>query len=189
MAMSTHSADRAVASARLALARRHRSSAVLESTELGTPRYEALLLTAALSIAAGLIHLMASVEHFPLFAPLGVLFAALAAFQCAWAGRIFSRPTPRVLAIGVSVSVVVVFAWAWSRTVGLPVGPEAWRAERAGPMDVAATADEIAVAFLALATVGTETSLRRFMDRGRLAVLALLILSGVALLVGAHHHG
>ena len=186
-AMSAHPAD-PTAPAPLGLLRGIRGSAVLEGTELGTPRYEALLLTAALSTAAGLIHLMASVEHFDRHRVLGVLFAALAAFQCGWAGRVFNRPTPRALAIGVSVSLLVIFAWACSRTVGLPIDAGSWRPEAAGAMDVAATADEVAIAFLALAALGDETSLRSAMDRGRLAVLALLILSGVALLLGAHHH-
>ena len=54
-------------------------------------------------------------------------------------------PSRRLLAAGVAGNASIVMTWALSRTTGLPFGPEAWTAEPATPLDVAATAFELGI--------------------------------------------
>ena len=155
---------------------------------LGSPRYEALLLVASLSLAAGVIHAIAAVEHMGEFALFGAFFACLAAVQLAWGSWIFSRPAPQILGWGVYLAGAVAALWLCSRTVGLPLGPTSWRAEPAGPLDVAATSDELVLAFMALALMRGEEAIGRALRVARWPAAALLVLSGLALFTGAHHH-
>ena len=59
---------------------------------------------------------------------------------CTWAGQ--TMPPVQVYLALLSVS---------SRTVGLPIGPEAGHPEAVGVVDVLCSADEVALALLALA--------------------------------------
>jgi hypothetical protein len=154
---------------------------------LGTPRYEAVLLASALSFAAGLIHTIATVEHMREYALFGVFFAGLAAVQFAWGAWIFARPAPRTLLAGVYLAWGIVALWACSRTIGLPIGPTPWQPEPAGTIDVAATSDEIVMAFLAAALVQGEDAVQRALGFARRPAMVLLIMSGVSLLLGTHH--
>ena len=155
---------------------------------LGTPRYEALLLATSLSFAAGLIHVIAAVEHMSEFWLFGVFFAVLAAVQLGWGGWVFAHPGSSVLMIGVYLAWAVVILWMCSRTVGLPIGPTPWQPETPGALDVAATSDEIVLALLALTLVGEDGVVSRMLRLARGPAVALLVFTGVALLTGAHHH-
>lgn len=88
----------------------------------------------------------------------------------------------------------MVGAWAVSRTLGLPVGPDAAGPEAAGVLDVLATVNEIAVVGLALWFSPRST---RPSDGGgrsgavrllRVAVLLLILLSSMLLSGGLHAH-
>jgi hypothetical protein len=136
----------------------------------------------------GLIHGVAAVEHMEEFALFGVFFAALAAVQFAWGSRAFARPTPGLLRVGACLAWAVAGLWFWSRTVGLPIGPTPWQPEGVGGLDVAATSDELVLAYLALALVRGEEDIRHALRFARWPACVLLILSGVAMFLGAHHH-
>ena len=97
------------------------------------------VLLALASAGAGIIHLLVAPEHLEEFTPFGVGFFALGAFQILWAVTVVVRPNLPILAIGLVVSALTIGTWIVSRTVGLPVGPEAGEAEAIGTMDLLAT--------------------------------------------------
>src|SRR5581483_3382030 len=92
---------------------------------------------AVASELAGLIHLAFAREHLHEFVPFGLFFLVAGFFQIVWAARFF--------ALGLVVNALTVLLWAITRTVGLPIGPEHWSAEMAGPPDITATALEVLV--------------------------------------------
>ncbi len=151
-------------------------------------REEVALYLASFSFVAGIIHLVASADHFDHIWWYGAFFALLAAFQFGWGFRVFARPSPGLLLLGAAVSAGVIAIWIVSRTVGLPFGPEAWDPEAVSAIDVGATIDEIAIVGLVAA------SLRRaappaFGSAARLAIYALLTLTSLTLfLAGGGHH-
>jgi hypothetical protein len=55
------------------------------------------------------------------------------------------RPDRDVLLVGAVVNLGVAAAWVLSRTVGMPIGPEAWTPEAVGVVDVVATLFEVAI--------------------------------------------
>jgi hypothetical protein len=122
------------------------------------------------------------------FVLFGVFFAALAAIQLAWGSWIFSHPAPAGLRGGACLAVAVAMLWLCSRTVGLPIGPTPWQPEGAGALDVAATSDELVLAFLALALIRGDEAVERALRLARWPAAWLLVLSGVALFLGGHHH-
>ena len=71
----------------------------------------------------------------------------------------------------------------------LPIGPERWTPEGVGPLDIAATVDELSIAALGLALASAAWRRRLGAKPVEWIVLALLIASGVALMAGGHHHG
>jgi hypothetical protein len=155
---------------------------------IASARDEVVLFAAAFSMVAGLIHVEAAALHWNVALWHAVAFILLAIFQVAWALRVYSRPTPALLAAGAIISAGTIAIWAMSRTVGIPIPPDAWRPEEIGFLDVAATIDELAIVVLAVALLRdslawvTTTSLR-------LAVYSTLTLTGVSLFIsGGHHH-
>ena len=108
-----------------------------------------LPLAAAVCLMSAVIHVAVAPEHFDEYALFGALFVIAAALQGLWALAAFKRPSPAVLLAGVALNAGIAAVWVWSRTAGLPLGPEAGAAEAIGPLDVASTADELAVAVIA----------------------------------------
>jgi hypothetical protein len=91
-----------------------------------------------LAAASGLIHLAVIRDHleFPLIAS---GFAVMAVVQWAFALRMLTRPSSRVLWWGGVFHVVLVALWALSRTTGLWVIPGAEAAEDVGIADLVST--------------------------------------------------
>jgi hypothetical protein len=85
-----------------------------------------VFLACGLSWGAGLIHLQAAGDHIAEYALFAVFFALLATAQFAWGVAICRSPARGLLGAGAVVSLLVVMLWAVSRTIGLPIGPEAW---------------------------------------------------------------
>jgi hypothetical protein len=138
---------------------------------------------AALSVAAGLIHASVTVVHFREFWLFGLFFAIAAPLQVVWGEMVRRRPWDRrLLLAGAGANVAVALLWLVSRTVGLPIGPEAGEVEGVGLKDVLATADELALALVvALVLAGA---------RGRAiapAAWTLAAVSGIAALLGGGH--
>ena len=91
------------------------------------------------SAGAGIIHLMVVQEHLEEFTPFGIGFLVLGLFQLVWAVTVMVKANPPILAVGLVVSALTIGAWILSRTVGLPIGPEAGEPEAIGMLDVMAT--------------------------------------------------
>jgi hypothetical protein len=157
-------------------------------TDAEAGRVEDGILTASgLALGAALIHAAAAVVHLPHYWPEGAFFAVLAAGQTALSVGLYrsKRSYPLVLAIVTSISVAML--WVLSRTSGLPVGPEPWRPEPVGPVDVIASADEVVLALLAalqlraLSPRATVVACKRFaVGLGVvLIMLSALVVSGI----------
>lgn len=160
----------------------------------GEARSERLLLIVALSAAGGVIHAKAFIDHAGHYWLFGAFFAVLTYAQVVWAVRVYRRPDDhRVMMAGAIGGLVIVGIWLVSRTVGLPFGPWAHRAEPVGIADVTASLDELVLAGLVFAMLEP----RRW-AAARLAWLdgqnctrigtALCALSLIATVFGQHTH-
>jgi hypothetical protein len=151
-----------------------------------------LLAIAALAWAAGLIHAVAGVDHFREYWLFGLFFALLAPAQVVWGGGVYRSPRRRLLIAGGALNVAVALLWVVSRTVGLPLGPETWRPEPVGAIDLLASCDEAALAALVALVVWPPSSLalrrRRVRAALSLGVYALLVASVLAAMLGGHRH-
>jgi hypothetical protein len=148
-----------------------------------------LFTACGLSWGAGLIHVSAAIGHVRESGLYVVFFALLAPTQLAW-GFAACRRRPRgLLLAGAALSVLVAAVWAMSRTTGLPVGPEPWRPEDVGAVDVIATADELVLALLIWLYGFSRLHGRPLRTIGvgaKSAGILLVILSSFALLAAGH---
>lgn len=109
-----------------------------------------------LSIAAGGLHLLVAPEHLEEWWAYGLFFLAASAFQLGYGLLLLTQGIEgwggwpavrrRVALIGLLATLAILALWTVSRTVGVPLGPEAFEPERAGAIDVAATALEVVLA-------------------------------------------
>ncbi|MEA3019513.1 MAG: hypothetical protein QOI47_1037 [Actinomycetota bacterium] len=102
---------------------------------------------AALVITAA-IHVAVVPEHLREWPAAAVVFVALAALEGLLAVAVLARPSRSLLRWGTALSVASAVLWLMSRTVGLPLGPEAFSAEALGAPDVIATSLEVLTALL-----------------------------------------
>jgi predicted branched-subunit amino acid permease len=160
----------------------------------------------ALSLGAAAIHLAAGPSHVEELGDLGLGFYWAALFQAAWAAAYAARSgTPRssrsLAWIGIAGSLAISSAWVWSRTLGLPVGPEAWRPEAIGIPDAVATTFQVLLAgWLAweLAFVTRSSTPARRLRSGSAAMVAGVPIIGIVFLAttlavagvaAGHDHG
>src|SRR5687767_9540155 len=97
------------------------------------------LAAAWLSVAAGAIHAMAGPGHAAEWWAHGLFFFGAAAFQAAYGLLLFTRGVEgwggwgrvrrAVYACGIVATLAIILVWVVSRTVGVPVGPEAFEPE------------------------------------------------------------
>jgi hypothetical protein len=145
-------------------------------------REQAITLLAALSWLAGLIHFAVTPAHFEEWAPFAVCFAVAGVLQVGWAAAFFRAPSFPALAWNAVPAGGLVCVWVLSRTVGLPVGPDAGTPEAVGLADVGATAAE---AMLVAAALGWR---RGDAPRWLLPLgAAALVLGGLGLVIGCGH--
>ncbi|HUP83474.1 MAG TPA: hypothetical protein VM284_04705 [Candidatus Limnocylindria bacterium] len=111
------------------------------------------IIAAVLSLAAAGIHFAVISEHLEEDVLFGVLFFALGWFQLVWAQVYVVWPRRSIAALAVLVNLGAVVVWIMSRTVGLPIGPEAWVPEQVGFSDVLASSLEIGIIGLMLPTL------------------------------------
>jgi hypothetical protein len=155
---------------------------------------DAIRIVAGLSIVAGAIHAVAMIEHFSHYWLYGVFFLALTYGQVLWGIALLRRRVgERALVAGAVANVAIVAVWVVSRTLGVPLGPDAGRPEVVGAMDVAATLDQIVLAAYVAAIVRprlrTGRGLRSLMGAHRMRIaIALGSASLFAALLGGHHH-
>jgi len=155
---------------------------------------DAARMVAWLSIAAGLIHAIAMVDHFTHYWAYGVFFLALTYGQVLWGVGVLRRNVDdRTLTIGAFANLAIVAVWLWSRTIGVPIGPEAPGTEPIGSMDVAATIAQLAlVAYVAVIVrpdLRVRRGLRALVGPHRVRIgLALSSACFFAALLGGHQH-
>jgi hypothetical protein len=158
-----------------------------------TKRTAVRLVLAAASIGAGAVHLALAGDHYAEWHLLGAAFVAAGAFQLLWAVLIVVRDSRRALMVGGALSLVFLGTYLVSRTVGLPLGPEAFDAEPVGTSDLLCCALELPVALGALVLARRPRALRSRLGRrwtaGFAAGLVLVgTASGSALASPAHEH-
>ena len=100
------------------------------------------LCAAALLITA-FIHVAVVPEHAREWPAAAVFFTVLTAVEVALAVAVLTRASRALLVVGAAISVMSAVLWVASRTVGLPIGPEAFRPEAVAAPDLIATALEM----------------------------------------------
>ncbi len=134
---------------------------------------------AILSVASGLIHIAAVPEHWTDYRIAALFFIGLGIFQVAWAALVLGRPSRLLYAAGAAASLGTIALWAVSRTLGLPFGPFAGIAERAGRADVISTLfEEALVIALILLAHGVGERRREERSEYRAAIGAFLGITG-----------
>ncbi|MDX6691061.1 MAG: hypothetical protein QOG15_2518 [Solirubrobacteraceae bacterium] len=157
-------------------------------------RSQTLVTAVALSTAAGVIHGVAMVDHFSHWWAYGVFFLVITYAQVLWAIWIYRHPDDRrVLVAGAVGNLLIVGVWIVSRSVGVPIGPDAWNPERIGAMDIMASIDQVILALAVVRLVapagrlGSRLSLLGGTQALRLGIM-LCSASVFAILLGSHHH-
>jgi hypothetical protein len=152
-----------------------------------------VVVAAAASAGAGLVHLAAAVSHREDRALL-LLFAATAAVQLAWATLAVARPHRLTVAIGIGVNGAAVAAWALSRTVGLPIVESLGSAEAVGLPDLLAAV--LAAVACALTAAALAIDARRETDEWPSPAPMAVAIAGVLALTlavpgmaASHTHG
>lgn len=140
-------------------------------------------MAAALSLAAALIHASVIASHFQEYWLFGLFFAASAVLQLVWAGLVWSGHDERWLLVAGAVgNFAVAVLWLYTRTVGLPIGPEAGETEVAGVHDVLATATELGIAALIAVRFAGRAPTGWLLAAG----WALAAVAGVSAFLGPH---
>ena len=118
-----------------------------------------ILVLALLSASAAAIHSAVSAEHFDEAFVYGAFFLVASTGQAGWAALIVYRPKRSLLVVGAVANAATIMLWALTRTVGLPVGPQPWRAEAVGTFDLISTLLELAIVLGALTLVARRAPL------------------------------
>jgi len=138
-----------------------------------------LSVIALASIAAGAINIAAAATVGRSNAQNLAFFAVAGAAQVAWGAVALVRAPRWWLALGAVGNLIVVATWVVSRTVGLPVGPEAHITLPVHFPDALATALEAAV------VAGSAALLARGLGTVRSAALAPRVTAAAAVVAGA----
>jgi hypothetical protein len=139
-------------------------------------------IAAVFSATAGAVHLGYAPHHLEEDWAHGWFFIAVGAAQVAFAILFVNRPRRWVWVTAIALNLGVTVTWVLSRTVGLPVGPEALRSEAVSTPDVVCVALGLGVVALgALALLAPNALDRPVRDRlgtgavtGFVSVLAIL---------------
>ena len=141
------------------------------------------IIAALLSLAAAGIHFAVITEHLEEDVLFGFLFFALGWFQLVWAQTYLVWPRRAVAAVAIVVNLGAILVWIMSRTVGLPIGPEAWIPEALGFPDLLASTFEIGIIGLLLPTLFRER-FERALNEQIPAQKAFVLAAFMALAVG-----
>jgi hypothetical protein len=150
-----------------------------------------LLVVLALAWGAAFVHVEAAIEHLQEYGLFALFFGLLAATQFCWGIALYRSPSRRLLIAGATLSLAVVALWVISRTSGLPIGPTPWTPESVGSLDLIATGDEIVLALLVVLQLrpdGAGMLARGYQRLIMAAALSMILLSSLALTLGAHAH-
>ena len=147
-----------------------------------------LQITAAAGLlVSALIHFAVVDQHLEEWAISGLFFVAIGVVQVALAGAVLLRGRPHVYRLVILIGLGTVGLWAESRTLGVPIGPEAWRPEPVGGADLISTAAEVATAgtlLVALALARTPSDTRAVLRRPLPVVAQGVLLAGLIALTG-----
>lgn len=113
-----------------------------------------MLWAAALSAVAALVHGLVCPEHFHEAFIYGLFFAVSTVGQLAWSVLAVARDDKWVAPLGLAGNAACVLLWAVTRSIGIPLGPEAGEVEAIGLLDVLATTAEIGVVVLCAMAIG-----------------------------------
>src|SRR3954447_16376008 len=141
------------------------------------PSQPALRVAAALSTAAGVIHLVMVPSHAGESFSEGAGFAVTGWFQLLTAWLLLNRPSRALLAPIAFANTVFVGAWVWSRTAGLPIGAHSGQSESVGFVDLTTVGLEVALIVMC-AVLATRGGSRRD-TAGRGSWWALMAIVGV----------
>lgn len=113
---------------------------------------------AALAALAAVIHFGAGPQHLAEWWAYGLFFFVAAVAQAAYALLLWTQGIEgwggwsavrgRMYAAGIVGNLAIIALWVVSRTVGVPVGPEAFEPEGIGPLDAASKVVEVALVAL-----------------------------------------
>ena len=107
-------------------------------------------LAALFMAGAAAVHLGVTGAHFAQWWVYGVFFLLVAAAQLGWASAAWLRLDRRVVLLGAAGNLVLIVLWLLTRTVGVPVGPQAGVPEPFGAADAIAAGFEAVVVGLGL---------------------------------------
>lgn len=133
----------------------------------GTPRgprarrrpSKAVIVIAVASVGAAAVHAAVVPEHFEEAASYGVFFTIAAVVQLVYSVLLLVRPSRLLVATGIAGNVALISLWLLTRTIGIPLGPDAGSAESFGVLDILASSCEAMVVLAGIAALA----------RGRLA--------------------
>jgi hypothetical protein len=120
-------------------ARRRTSRALSRSGQVDDLR---LVLAAGL-VGSAVVHAAVVPAHLREWTAAGVFFILLTAVELALAGLVLARPGRMALLATAGACLVPLTVWAYSRTIGLPIGPEAGVPEPIGLSDTVASVLEL----------------------------------------------
>jgi signal transduction histidine kinase len=135
-----------------------------EAAEAAAPldlSLDARLLLMACSVGAAVVHADVITSHFQVSALYGWFFVLSALTQLAWGLLVVSRPDRALLVTGAVGNGLIVALWVVTRTAGLPIGPQPWRAESVGAFDVLATLLELVLVVATVALLAGPRGVRR----------------------------
>src|SRR4051794_39123197 len=113
-----------------------------------------LLIAAALSMGAGLVHLQVTETHWFTWWGYGLFFLLSGVGQVAYAAVLMKWPNALVLWAGILGNLGIVGLYGFTRTNGIPTGPSAGHIERVGSGDFITTAGEFFMVALLVAALG-----------------------------------
>lgn len=105
----------------------------------------ALTVIALASLGSAGVHIAVTPEHFEEATSYGVFFTVAAVVQLTYSLLLLLRPSGVLVATGVVGNLALISLWLVTRTVGLPIGPDAGGAEAFGPLDSLASGCEAVV--------------------------------------------
>jgi len=142
-------------------------------------------LAAVLSLTVGAVHFGYAPHHLADDWAHGLVFLAIAAYQCSFALLIVARPRRWVWASAIVVNVAIITTWIVLATVGLPFGPEALQTESfSAPSNISSVIEGIIIA-LAIVALAFPALLQR-PSRERISLrFAALAIGTVAVVLGA----
>jgi hypothetical protein len=128
---------------------------------------------AALSLVAAWIHFSYTASHWRDWWAYGAFFLGMGIFQAPCVPAIVRWPRNTWVALAtIAGNVGIIGMYFYSRTTGIPMGPHAGIVEKAGAVDLATTAGEIALIAIVATMVGA---------RSRRVILNALLVAGIGL--------